>query len=63
VIYSCNQSCIFSIITPVFSVTRPFRNHSNIWCSKNITVINVENSCSASYFCENHDAFVFRIIS
>jgi len=26
-------------------------------------VINVENSCSASYFCENHDAFVFRIIS
>ncbi len=24
------QSCIFSIITPVFSVTRSFRNHSNM---------------------------------
>ncbi len=32
------QSCIFSIITPGFSVTWSFRNHSNmpIWCSINI---------------------------
>jgi len=30
---------IFSIITPVFSVTWSFRNHSNmrIWCSRNIS--------------------------
>jgi len=35
VIYPCDQSWI---ITPVFSVTWPFRNHSNmmIWCSRNI---------------------------
>ncbi len=29
-VYSCGQSWIFSIITPVFSVTWSFRNHSNI---------------------------------
>ncbi len=34
----CDQSCIFSIITPVFSVTWSFKNHSNmlICCSRNI---------------------------
>jgi len=39
VIYSCDQSWIFSIITPAFSVTRSFRNHSNmmICCSRNIS--------------------------
>ncbi len=33
VIYSCDQSWIFSIVTPVFSVTWYFRNNSNmlIW--------------------------------
>ncbi len=33
------RSCIFSIITPVFSVTWSFRNHSNmlICCSRNIS--------------------------
>jgi len=33
------QSWIFSIITPVFSVTWSFRNHSNtlIWCLRNIS--------------------------
>ncbi len=33
------QSWIFSIITPVFSVTWSFRNHLNmlIWCSRNIS--------------------------
>ncbi len=36
IIYSCDQRYIFSIITPVFSVT--FRNYSNmlICCSRNI---------------------------
>ncbi len=39
VIYSCDQSWIVSIITPVCSVTWSFRNHSNmlICCSRNIT--------------------------
>ncbi len=39
VIYFCDQSCIFSIITPVFSVTWCFRNHYNmlICCSRNIS--------------------------
>jgi len=38
IIYSCDQSWIFSIITPVFSVTWSFRNHSNmlICCWRNI---------------------------
>ncbi len=33
------RSCIFSIITPVFSVTWFFRNHSNmmVCCSRNIS--------------------------
>ncbi len=37
------QSYIFSIITPVFSVTWSFRNHSNmlIWCSKTFIIIHV----------------------
>ncbi len=38
VIYSCDQSWHFSIITRVFSVTWSFRNHSNmlICCLRNI---------------------------
>ncbi len=50
-IYSCDQSWIFSIITPVFSVTWSFRNHSNmlIFCSRNI-INNIERSPSALYF-------------
>jgi len=40
---------IFSIVTAVFSVTWSFRNHSDIWCSRNI-IIN-QNSC-AFYFVE-----------
>ncbi len=33
------QNCIFSIITPIFSVTWSFRNHYNmmIYCSRNIS--------------------------
>jgi len=36
--YSCDQSWIFCIISPVFSVTWSFRNQSNmmICCSRNI---------------------------
>ncbi len=51
--FSCDQSWIFSFLTPVFSVTWSFRNHSNILicCSIKvfIIIINVENSCAASY--------------
>ncbi len=64
VIYFCDQICIFSIITPVFSVT---------WCSEIILIwwfaaqetfliiINVENSCAAQYFCGNWCILFFRI--
>ncbi len=49
VFYGINR--IFSIITPVFSVTWSFRNHNNmqICCSKNIyfVIINVENRYAA----------------
>ncbi len=39
VIYCCDAKLNFSIITPVFSVTWSFRNHSYIliWCSRNIS--------------------------
>ncbi len=54
-IYFCDQSWIFIIITPVFSVTWSFRNHSNMlilssviinfyWCS-------IINSGSSYYQC------------
>ncbi len=48
------QSWIFRIITPVFSVTWSFRNHSNMLiCAQQtfLIIINVENNCAASYFC------------
>ncbi len=59
VIYFCDQSWIFSIITPVFSVTWSFRNHSNmlICCSRNIS--DYYQCCAASCFCGNCDAFYF----
>jgi len=45
------QGWIFSIITPVFSVTWPFKNHfiMLIWCSRNIffIIINIETSYAA----------------
>ncbi len=46
------QSWIFSINT----VTWSFRSHNNmlIWC---FIIINVETSCTASYFCGNIDIF------
>jgi len=44
------QSSVFSIVTPVFSVTWSFWSQSNlaIWCSRFlIIIINVENGCVA----------------
>ncbi len=42
------------VITPVFSVTWSFINHSNmlIWCSRNISyiIINIENVCRFVFF-------------
>jgi len=40
-LFLCWQSWIFNIITPVFSVTWSFRNHSNmlIWCFLIINVV------------------------
>jgi len=51
------QIWIFSTITPVFSLTWSFRNHSNMLtcCSRNIwLLINVENS-RAVYYCEFYE--------
>ncbi len=56
VFYFCDGRAGFSaVITPVFSVTRSFRNHSNmlIWCSNVggfIIIINFENICAATFF-------------
>ncbi len=39
-----------------------FRNHNNMQIYDQETfliIINVENSCAASYFCGNRDAFYF----
>ncbi len=38
-VFSVMQNWIFSIVTPVFSVSRFFRNHSNCWicCWRNIS--------------------------
>jgi len=46
------------IITAVFSVTWSFRNHSICWFAAQETfliIINVENSCAASYLCGKRD--------
>ncbi len=52
------QSWIFSIITPVFSVTWSFRNHYNMMncCSRNIYYYYYYQKCSAA-FCETCDTF------
>ncbi len=60
------QSWIFSIITPVFSVTWSFRNYYNIAAQKTFIIIiiiiiinNVENIfVFDQYFCENPDTYV-----
>ncbi len=51
--YFCDQSCIFSIITPVFSVTWSSEIILICWFAAQETfliIINVENSCAAQYF-------------
>ncbi len=52
----CDQSWIFSIIPPGFTVTWSFRNHSNmlIWCSRNISdyyIWKENNLCDIEIFC------------
>ncbi len=52
-IYFCDQSCIFSIIPPVFSVTWSSEIILICWFIAQETfliIINVENSCADSYF-------------
>ncbi len=54
------RSCIFSIITPVFSVTWSSEIILICWFAAQETfliIINVEDSCAAQYFCGNRDAF------
>ncbi len=56
------KSCIFSIITRVFSVTWSFRNHYNMMmcCSRNISYY-LYIVCCFFFFFGNLDAF-FRIL-
>ncbi len=56
------RSCIFSIITPVFSVTWSSEIILICWFAAQerfLIIINVENSCAAQYFCGNRDTFYF----
>ncbi len=55
------ESWIFSMITPVFSVTWSFRNHSNLLLKKHLLLC-VENSCAVPCFCGNRDIqyFIFQ---
>ncbi len=56
------RSCIFSMITPVFSVTWSSEIILIYWFTDQETfliIINVENSWAASYFCGNRDTFYF----
>ncbi len=57
------RSCIFSIITAVFSVTWSSEISLICWFTAHetfIIIMNVENSCAASYFCGNCDIFSHR---
>ncbi len=59
------QSCIFIIITPVFSVTWSSEIIIIYWFAAHETfliIINVDNSRAALYFCGNSDALIFRIL-
>ncbi len=52
------RSCIFIIITPVFSVTWSSEIILICWFTVQETfliIINVENCCAASYLCGNFD--------
>ncbi len=55
------ESWIFSMITPVFSITWSFRNHSNLLLKKHLLLC-VENSCAVPCFCGNRDIqyFIFQ---
>ncbi len=58
------QRCIFSIITPVFSVTWSSEIILICWFTAQETfliIINIENSCAARYFCGNWYILLFRI--
>ncbi len=60
----CDQSCIFSIITPVFSVTWSSEIIIICWFAAQETfliIISVENSCAAEYV-EIVIYFIFRIL-
>ncbi len=66
VIYFCDQSCIFSIITAVFSVTWSSEIILICWFAAQETfliIINVENSHAAQYFCENCDTMYFLVFT
>ncbi len=57
------QRCIFSIITPVFSVTWSSEIILICWITAQETfliIINVENSCAASYFWKRVIHFYFH---
>ncbi len=59
---SVMRSCIFSIITAVFSVTWSSEIIIICWFAAQETfliIINVENSRAAQYFSGNHDTFYF----
>ncbi len=56
------QSCIFSIITPVFSVTQSSEIIIIYWFTAQETfliIINVENRCAAFSFSGNGHRFLF----
>ncbi len=60
------QSWLFSMITPVFSVTRCFRNHSNtlIWCSRTISYYSFSRllkqfSWNCASFLRIHNFFLY----
>ncbi len=44
-LYFCDQSCIFSIITPVFSVTWSFRNHSTLLICCSVIISDYYQCC------------------
>ncbi len=57
------RSCIFSIITSVFSVTWSSEIILIYWFTAQETfliIINVENSCTASYFYGNYNIIFVR---
>ncbi len=60
VIYSCDQSWIFSIITPVISVTWSSEIILICWLAVQEAFLIVKKSCAASYFLETAIHFIFQ---